>query len=332
MNINILKKTLSIYLVNEINIFNKLNHNTDKFFLFYEDQIANSDICTDNLLQLFYFNRFYSLIYQEQLKNKSITSTPLNQDKVFIYKIEDLYINKIFSEIKKGKFLKFDYFENFGNFRKSFLLKFHNNYLINFKHIPLQQHIEFMKIFMIQNLDTNWETNCKEIFNILDAKKVLNKKEFFLLFNFSKKFSIEFDMNRNPKRDNYDIEKTKTQINIKKYLEILNIDYLEEYQEDGFSYDYFLPKFNKILEFDGPCHFYPLQTQFKDSHKFRYRMVDQAFKRKIVYVPYFEWMKLEIESFSIEYLKKLIFLKWDIFDTNCFRESYDSNNILRKFV
>lgn len=197
---------------------------------------------------------------------------------------------------------------------------------------------------MIQNFNHNWEEYFHQnIFDIAEKNR-LSRLEFFLLFHFHEKYKnnesfnikrLKYNINRNPlisDKDELILTITKTQINIKKYLNKLKLKYIEEFQEDGFSYDYFLPDFNIVLEFDGPVHFYPLQSQYLDWHKFRYRMINDLFKRRVVYIPYFEWMQLETENFNLEYLKKLIFLNWDYKETNCFKESYDISNIQRKFM
>jgi len=342
MNTNSLKKALKNFLSNEIKIYNSLK-STEKFLKFYEIKITKYEFSKEELLRIFYFNRFFSLIFCKELKNKTIDKLPLNENKEFISSIEDFYLNKLFIDLKNSnKNVKnnLEFFNLYGNYRKSLVLKLYNKYLENFNEIQnYNTHLDFLRIFMIQNLDNNWEEHFINIIYSINDKTLLNKTEFFLLFHFSEKLkfknniTIKYDLNRRPKIDIKDefLMTTKTQTNIKKYLKILNIEFLEEYTEDGFAYDYYLPKLNIVLEFDGPIHFYPLQIQFLDWNKFRYKMINDLFKRRVVYIPYFEWMKLETENFSLEYLKNIIYNHWDYNNTNCFRESYDYTNIQRKF-
>jgi len=164
--------------------------------------------------------------------------------------------------------------------------------------------------------------------------------EYFLLFHFHKKFKNEkyyqVDFNESRKTDQqnndnkiYDI--TQTQSKIGRYLKEINIEFLIEWDEDGYSYDYYLPLYNTVLEYDGPVHFYHFQTQFLEKFQFRYRMIDELYKRRIVYIPYFEWAKLDIDSFNHNYLRKIIFSKSDYKMSKCFIENYDLNSIDRKY-
>lgn len=346
MNLNILKKSLKNYLSTEITIYNQLKSN-DEFLTFYSLQIKNNNMDKDNLLKLFYFNRFFSLIFQDEIKSKIINDKPLNEDKNFINNVEDLFTNQIFFEISENKILYkyLDFFSHYGSFRKSLLYKLLEKYKEKYNIITNKNfQSQLMKLFMIQNFNHNWEEYFHQnIFDIAEKNR-LSRLEFFLLFHFHEKYKnnesfnikrLKYNINRNPlisDKDELILTITKTQINIKKYLNKLKLKYIEEFQEDGFSYDYFLPDFNIVLEFDGPVHFYPLQSQYLDWHKFRYRMINDLFKRRVVYIPYFEWMQLETENFNLEYLKKLIFLNWDYKETNCFKESYDISNIQRKFM
>ncbi len=350
MNVIGLKKSLNVFLSNEIKFYNTLQC-SEKLYKYYEIKMTKYDFSKEELLKIFYFNRFFSIIYHSEIKNKIIKEIPLNENKFFISAIEDVYINKIWKNISNNDieslFKNLHFFLDYGNYRKTFIDKLYRNYLKNFKEIKNEKfHVEFIKIFVMQDLINICEEKC--ILNIIkniDKKPNLTRTEFFILHHFWKKLNsninnknekieINFNINRNPINhiaENF-LNITKTQTNIKRYLQHLKIDFKEEFQEDGFSYDYYLPSLNTVLEFDGPLHFYPLQSQYLDKFKFRFKVIDEIYKRRIVYIPYFEWMKLDTESFSLEYLRKIIYKKWDFNDTNCFKESYDITNIERKFI
>lgn len=342
MNSNSLRKALNIYLSKEIEIFKNLN-STDKFLKFYEIKMTKYKFSKDELLKIFYFNRFFSIIFQNDTKSIPSNEIPLNENKLFISNIEDIYINNIFDKLKMkelGEVYKdLDFFLHFGSYRKSIVYKLFDKYIENFNNInDFRGHLLMLKIFLIQDINNGWENKVLEIIKIIDKKPFLDKTEFFLLYHFSEKFkndkliNFNFHMGRNPVTEKDDKNITKTQSNIKKLFEVMKIEYIEEYQADGYSYDYYLPKLNIVLEFDGPLHFFPLQAQFIDNYKFRYRMINDLFQKRVVYIPYYEWMKMETDSFTLEYLKKIIYNKWDYKDTNCFRESYDISNIGRKFL
>lgn len=344
MNFNGLKKSLNLFLENEIRIFtDRCGKNNGEFVNYYSTKIFKKNLDKEEILRLFYFNRFFSLIFDKEIKSKNFDSIPLNKDNRIINSIEDLTIEKYFHDLKKKNFSELYpinlFFEEFGNYRNSFITKFHNSYINNFKEITeINTHLDIMTILMKCEYKGEWENKCFDLIKIFDKSEKLNKKQFFLLFHFHDKFKekenyyqIDFHLSRNPIVDN-NITETKTQLVIGRYLNDMGIEYLSEWQEDGFSYDYYLPDYNIVLEYDGPVHYYPLQTQYLEKYKFRFRMINDLFQRKIVYIPYFEWSKLEIDSFCEVYLRKILFSQSDYKESNCFKENYDLNNVDRILI
>lgn len=340
MNLFSLKKNLMNYLSDEIKIYSNIcsmnNKEFQKYFLNLIDQRA---LTNENLIKLFYFNRFFSLIYEKEIKSKVFKSIPLNQENSIINEIENHLLNSFLEEKCKDLNILNKYFITCGKYRKSFLKKFHDYYIQRFSKISdCSIHQKIMETLMICDFEGEWEKKCFEIIKEIEKNNILTRQEFFLLFHYFEKFKdleyfkVDFHLSRQPKNKDFNTTETKTQNNIKFYLKEMNIEFIEEFQQDGYSYDFYIPKYNTVLEYDGPIHFYPLQTQYLEKDKFRFRMINKLYKRKLVYVPYFEWSKIEIDSFARVFLRKIIFQDSAYQNSNCFRENYYLNKIDRILI
>ena len=126
-----------------------------------------------------------------------------------------------------------------------------------------------------------------------------------------------------------DLLSSQTQGKIIKTLNIMKIKYIEEYEIDGYFIDFFLPDLNIGLEYNGPNHYYPLQTQFNEKTKFRYKQIVGFSNIKLIFINYWEWQRIDNDHLTVNYLKKLLYDNYKIEDGPLFYENFDTLKVLR---
>jgi very-short-patch-repair endonuclease len=129
----------------------------------------------------------------------------------------------------------------------------------------------------------------------------------------------------------FEITKTKTENKIGDYLKLLKYDIIEQFQIDNYTVDYFIKDKNLIVEYFGPVHFYPLQTQIDQMSKFRLKYLNNK-GFNVVVIPHFEFERCSTDTRALNYLQKLI-NKWvdfsDIGNNALFYENYDMFKLIQ---
>ncbi len=165
--------------------------------------------------------------------------------------------------------------------------------------------------------------NPKLLFHIPRLVRHVNKK--LDLSPTEEQNTILIDINKIIKKKNQlSLTSTQTQGKIIKTLKLLNIKYIEEYPMDGYTLDYFLPDLNIALEYSGPDHYYPIQTQLNEKTKFRHLQLVEYSGVKIVYINYWEWNRLDNDNVTINYFKKLLYEDYSIEKGPLFHENFNT--------
>jgi hypothetical protein len=299
--------------------YNK-SHNFNDFLKFSTNQITTPNN-PDEILKYFYFNKFYEILQS----NNIITNTN---------KLNENYISELENTVLKGfvnyNLTMFNFLKMYGNFDKNLLKKLFSIYRNGLDDKAL--FFQTSKIFWINAYkDENWESLCK---NNLDA----NYTDTDFIDPLSQKLIRHVNKNEDKynfkTKDfmNFTPRNKKTQAKIKNTLVKFGIKYEEEYKRDGYKYDYYLPELNAVLEYDGPDHFYPLQTQLNETNKFRYKNIYENFKCKLISIPFFEFMRYDTTELTEAYLKQVIYKDYDLFSTPLFEENYDLFKNMRKYT
>jgi hypothetical protein len=302
-----------------------LKYNTSNFpdFLNYSKSLLKQNQYNDDILKIFYFEKFYPILK----KNEVISFTKNNLlDKNYINEIDNEIINlSTNNKLNQNKFLYIQ-LKKFGNFRKSIL----NSIFQKYETTDNQTFLMLSKIFLINSYTSNsWEMKCLlRMEDIIKLDKI-DTLTFKLLEHLNKKGGekkIDLDKIINENRIlsvGDEVDTTKTQKSLEIHLNQMKLNYKTEFNRDFYRYDYFLPEENCVIEYDGPDHFYPLQTQLNENSKFKYKNIKEKFSSRIVIVPHFEYSRYDSPELAFFFLKKLIFKNSDIFNTALFHENFN---------
>jgi very-short-patch-repair endonuclease len=129
--------------------------------------------------------------------------------------------------------------------------------------------------------------------------------------------------NSKPHPDAIQITKTENKLGI--YLRNLKLDPLEQYKIDTYSVDYYIKESNLIIEYFGPKHFYPLQTQIDQMSKFRLKYLSRKGYRFII-VPHFFFERYTNDTRVLSYLETLLKKPYDydlLTGSVFYQENYD---------
>lgn len=87
---------------------------------------------------------------------------------------------------------------------------------------------------------------------------------------------------------------------------------MEEVKFDKYIVDLYIKDLNLVVECNGPSHFYPFMTMFKQSDKVRYYHLKRRFNLDIVSIPYYEYENQDTEG----HMKNYINNKFDFVEGN----------------
>jgi hypothetical protein len=336
-NISILERifvgSMKHYMKDILNKYNTANHY--EFLEFSKNLILHGR--DDQILQLFYLEKFFPVFYNNQI----IFNSSLQENISDIYLDIEKNLIENYVSPKKGIDNIHPFLVNFGNSKKNIL----NNLYI--KYCTLEDEnviIKVSKVFLINDYkENNWEEICLHKLNIKKMDIKSNSLNFKLLQHLKKYIqeqNILTSENKNKKNILSMIESlpeffefstkkfseptsTTSQEKISKTLDSLNINFSREFSRDGYVYDYFLPDLNIVLEYDGPDHFYPLQTQLKEKYKFRHKNITENTKSKVIIIPYYEYLRNDTQDAFKSYLKKMLFKDTDFSKGSLFIENFD---------
>lgn len=319
---------------------------------------------SENLILYLYFNKFSFL-----LKDKNLKSSFIKEEMKEIEKEIETVIIKSF---KQEKYLNefYVHFKKYGQFNKRLIELIYKDIFINLigeeqSQKNFNDFLKISKILMFSEFRTtnenkekntcdisnnleklNWKQICKEKLekNLNYYIKTKNNSDIKLYEYVLDEHTLK-DFNENSKKSKYissshnnlDLSNkgystSFRQINLQNSL-LRNLkDVKSEYTRAGYIYDCYSESKDIIFEFNGPQHFYPLQTQLIDSDKFRIKNIYQNFKSKIVIIPYYEWERLETDKHIDIYLEKAINLKYNLLDSPLFKENFDLTKFARKYI
>lgn len=285
----------------------------------------------DNILPLLYLHKFSKFLY-----NTPGTSDHILPDRVqflhttFIEEVDKFIVNTLVSDKTNATY---GHFMRYGKFRKQILDLIFDIYKTKTQ-MPIYLFNQISKILFINNYSNEWENYCVEhLKRNPDLLKGRDHILYKLFQDISNKYKVKLETSTtNISTPSDEFTTSQTQTHVKQTLEKLKIKYKEEYDRDHYKYDYYLPELDIIVEYHGPLHFYPLQTQLTEKDKFRLSSISKSFPSKIVIIPYFEWERLETEMHKTNYMMKVLFQKYNIFDSPLFTENYDMQKPLRKYL
>ena len=145
-----------------------------------------------------------------------------------------------------------------------------------------------------------------------------------------RKFLLEKEKSQRKYKPN--LTSTQTQGKIIKTLKAMKIKYIEEFKIDGFYIDFYLPELKIALEYNGPDHYYPLQTQLNEKTKYRYYQINNYDQIKVVFIHYWEWNRLDNDHVTLNYLKKLLFDNYSIVNGPLFYENFDTLKVIKTLI
>lgn len=326
----ILKKNLEIYLGPLITSFkdNKIQ------FLTESKQIVSNTKNEENILKLYYFTKFFRLIFDIKKKTTQDFTFLTTQ---YITELDQHLINEYLEVTNRNSI--YTYLKHYGNFRKSLLDKIYDIYSNDINKLSPYKFTTTSQIFLLNNYQKDWET----IFlKNLKSKIIPQKKRNTLLYRLIKHTHIKHNKEFNDQyyidfcnvnsSESSEVTITNMQLDIENALKELKINYIQEYTYDHYNFDFYLPDLKVLVEFDGPVHFYPMQTQYKESQKYRLKYMFENSEMTVVNIPGFEQNRWTTQASVRENVKKLIFEKHDIFNGPLFNENYDMQKPLRKYL
>ncbi len=320
-----MKNVLDRIVVNNLKLYLSdifLKYNQLSFPLFMDQ--CEHIILTQNqssIIKLFYFEKFFSVFQLiEPLTDKSLMPA-------YTKNIENILIKNLQSkEVTK-------FFNRYGNINKTLLKRLY----LNFPSSSRADFIKISQIFYLNKFDqyeegqTCWEDISIDLFenfsidssfieayaknNFIFFKLISHLNEFRPFLNLNIIREIKFNQDS-------DSDISKTEKNFKDILQVLKIDYMANYNNFAQQFDYFLPKLDLFLEFHGPDHFYPLQTQMDEKSKNKY-LYNLKEGRKLIIVPYWEYSRYDHIDVTSNYIRKLIFEDRDITQGPLFKENFD---------
>lgn len=88
----------------------------------------------------------------------------------------------------------------------------------------------------------------------------------------------------------------------------MNLEYIPEFKFDKYKVDFYLPKYNSVVEINGYSHYYPLQTQLKQKDKFRYCFLRRMYGLNFVFIQkFYDEYYVGDEQYN-EYVRKSLLL------------------------
>ncbi len=321
-----IKNVLDRIVVNNLkhylsDLFIKYNEMSFPLFMDHCEHFILTHRQSSNFSKLFYFQNFFP-IFQiiEPLTSKELIPA-------YNKNIESLLIK----HLHKNEITQFFY--NYGNINKTLLKRLYSNF-----HLCNQSDfIKISQIFYLNNFaeyetgQSPWEDIAINFFHKFSIDQTYiearakNNLIFFKLLMHLNEFRPFIDQNIIKEvKCNQDQEATisKTEQNLKDILQVLNIQFISNYEKYYQQFDYYLPDLDLYLEFLGPDHFYPLQTQLKEKSKNKY-LYNLKAGRKIIIIPYWEYSRYDHIDATSNYIRKLIYEDFDLTKGPLFRENFD---------
>ena len=329
----IFAQKLSKFLQSTISLFN--NSENYRHFVFEAQNIINFGH-PDDILGLYYFNNYFEIIN----RNKLIKNDNIAFDKSSFKTDLNSYLIKTYSTNHGTKLNISNFFREYGLYEKPLIDALYNLYEAKIKSSDEFFFIDMSKIFLLNSYDKQWQDIClKGIdihYNKLLTDSMINNS---LIYKLVEHLS-EYDENNKllqklknlPVKTQSNTKISKTQNNIGTILSSLGIKYISEYQNNYYTYDFFLPEYNTMIEYDGVDHFYPLQTQLKEKNKFRYKNITKKNDIKIIIIPYFEYCIFDTLPAQKYFIRRLINKKYNYFDGELFHENFDMLKEFRKEI
>lgn len=334
----IFRDKLTKYLKELLKVYN--NNPFSEFRKFAVDSVTQPKD-PQEILKFYYFDKYFDFLYE--------TKRVLDKKKMEPELIKELnsIVTREYARNTIDRSHNLNYYQflmRYGRSDKNNILNsIFNEYYQSNKVDNQSLILSTSKIFLINSFtDKNWQSICREklkIKNLPLNDGIIDKlvKHVYSADNVDSKETMSEEVaelqiaSDLEKRD--DITTTKTQMKIKKFLDILGVKYIEEFRHKQYTYDYFLPDLNAILEFHGPDHFYPLQTQLDEKNKFRMINIRENFSGKIIVIPFFEFMRFDTDQTTLSYLRNVIFKNYDLFEENSllFKENFDLFGQIRKY-
>jgi len=219
---------------------------------------------------------------------------------------------------KKGfenKEICFFYF-NYGTLSPNLLHRINRLYHDQ-EHNP-KTFIILTRILMYNDIK-NWEERCLNKFNFFKS----NAFEYRISQLINHKFGQEVLNVELKTKPSSPFISTSQLIETKLIIEKLGLNCKNEVSFHDYLIDVYIPSLETVVEMDGPDHFYPLQSQFKNISKFRYHYLNTFYKKRLVSIPYFEFTRQDNDYLLGQLLYKLIYSEYDLFDSKLFKTNFD---------
>lgn len=263
------------------------------------------------IMELIYFSK-YSHVLKMKVKQidrkKNLSMYSLIQKNILMNLVNkaenNLYLNIILKDYG-GLFDENFYRDYIKNFNPSSNFQDLKDF-IKICYLNNQTNIDFNELIItfnknhIQNNKYSTDFLLSKILKIL-LKETKIQKETFDIFE-----------HKTLKENDYIPTSSQTQTKLQKYFNTFNIKFIEEYIIEDYISDYYLPEHKILIEYLGPHHFYPLQSQLTQKDKFRHFYLKTVGNKDIIQIPYFEWERLSNDKMVFEYLDKRIKNKEDI--------------------
>jgi very-short-patch-repair endonuclease len=260
---------------------------------------------SENILKYFYFYKYY-------LRDSNESENALNI-------LEDILIKQRL-ENREICFFYFDYGSLCPRALDSIYKLYHNQ-------SQTQKNFITMTRILMYNDCTDWEERCFDRFHLFEnhpfeyrVSRLINHKfgeeKIKLAFN-NKYFKPEIS--------------TSQVIHTNLISNELGLHCEKETRFHDYVIDIYIPSLETVVETDGPDHFYPLQSQFKNRNKFRYKYLHTFFKKKLVSLPYFEICRQDNDYLLGQWIYKLIYSEYDLFESELFKTNFDLLKPIWKF-
>jgi hypothetical protein len=329
-------KRISVYLEKLIQLNNSLPK--EEFIKVSENVIKYND--ANDIIKLFYFSKFYNILPILKEHNEGeYFSFKSNDHEGYICKIEDFLVKDYFDSSDTKKNDQINFLRKYSNISDRILNKLYTYFLHGIQNLTQHKILEIGKIFLINDYSENeWENFLLSKLNVEQVLKnsksnnlnikLMNHLNERVGFNNEKDKESLNDMNEDlfisqVSGTGNDVILTKTQTNIGNFLSNLGYNFIPEYFREGYTHDYYLPDKDTVIEYDGPTHFYPLQTQLNEESKFRYKTIYTNTNSKIVSIPYFELQRYEAADRTEQFIERKISGNLNIFKSPLFEENYD---------
>ena len=269
-----LKSKLKVYLKDHLLLYSRSNNNMTNFLkqnilsIKTENSIEHLTTILDNLIRLSYFQKYYNIIIDEDK-----TQDQLSKEKQEL--LHYLY-NTFTSKNHTAEFYSF--LTSYGQSNISLLKTIYEDYY---------------KTLVIGDKITSDRISIEKIFLINNMRKFVLPNEAI----------NHFPHTENITKNNNFINISQTQTKIFNYLNLFGYQAQEEVKFDNYSVDIYLPKQNIAIEFCGPYHFYPYQSQLTEKDKYRHKYITNKFNIEILYIPIFEYRLLLTDIHFESYFK-----------------------------